>query len=335
MRTTTTKSHQPSICAILLTSETELAVQARQYLQSLEVRNATAETVKDYRYRLTTLLRWCAEHEITRVADITRSVLERYQLHLATTANKKSGQRLSAATRNCYLSAVCKWLHWLFRENLVVRDAADGLKLPTPGRHLPATVFSPSEAECVLRQPDLTKAIGIRDRAMLETLYSTGVRAAELVNLNLNDVDLTQGLIKVLEGKGRKDRLVPIGERALLWLRKYLREVRTVQPAAHEMRLFLGMFGKPLTKRGLSGIARKYVKAAQLGKGGACHVFRHSMATAMLENGADIRYIQEILGHASPSTTQIYTQVSIRKLQEVHRQTHPAQQEASHAAQHR
>jgi integrase/recombinase XerD len=164
----------------------------------------------------------------------------------------------------------------------------------------------------------------VRDRAILETVYSTGVRRSELAGLRRYDLDHERGTVLVRQGKGRKDRVIPIGERALHWVDRYLLEARPrFVSEPDEGFLFLTSHGDPFTPEGMTDVVRKYVRASGVKKPGACHLFRHTMATVMLENGADIRFIQQMLGHAKLTTTEIYTQVSVRKLKEVHRMTHP------------
>jgi len=194
----------------------------------------------------------------------------------------------------------------------------------TATRQLPS-VLSQDEVELVLRQPNVGDPIGVRDRAMLETLYSTGMRRMELLKLKLYDVDRRRGVVTIREGKGKKDRVIPIGERALAWVDKYLNEVRPVIVVEPDDGIvFLTSMGEPFTPNHLSWLASQYVEAARIGKSGACHLLRHTMATLMLEGGADIRFIQEMLGHARLDTTQIYTHVAIRKLKQIHEATHPA-----------
>jgi len=165
----------------------------------------------------------------------------------------------------------------------------------------------------------------IRDRAMLEILYSSGLRRMELLHLKLYDVDQKHGLVTVRQGKGKRDRVVPIGQRALAWLDLYLNSLRPeIAKKPDDGIIFLTSNGVSFTPNHLSWLARQYVKSAAIGKNGACHIFRHTMATLMLEGGADIRYIQAMLGHVRLDTTQIYTHVSIRKLKQVHEATHPA-----------
>lgn len=163
---------------------------------------------------------------------------------------------------------------------------------------------------------------------MLETLYSTGMRRMELIGLKLYDIDVDRGTVMIRQGKGKKDRMIPIGDRALAWIDKYLTEVRPELVAGlDDGVLYLTNLSEPFTPNRLTQLVRNYVQAAGIGKTGACHLFRHTMATLMLEHGADIRFIQEMLGHADVSTTQIYTQVSIRQLKEIHTATHPARLE--------
>lgn len=154
--------------------------------------------------------------------------------------------------------------------------------------------------------------------------YSTGIRRMELINLTVQDIDAERGTVMMRQGKGRKDRMIPIGERALDWTQKYREDVRGVfASGSDDGTLFLTTLGEPFAAGRMTQLVRGYVNAADTGKRGSCHLFRHSMATLMLENGADIRFIQAMLGHAELSTTQIYTQVSIRMLKQIHTATHP------------
>ena len=178
--------------------------------------------------------------------------------------------------------------------------------------------------EAVLALPDLGDPIGLRDWAMMEVLYSTGIRRAELAALRLPDLDVERGTLTVRLGKGKKDRVVPIGERALMWVGRYLDEVRpSLVVPPDRAALFLDKRGASVGLARLTQLMRRYIGRAGLGKTGACHIFRHTMATLMLERGADVRLIQEILGHEELSTTEIYTRVSIGHLKAVHDRTHP------------
>ena len=191
------------------------------------------------------------------------------------------------------------WFRWLVRNNHILHNPASDLDMPKLEKRLPRAVLNEEEAERVMIQPDLRDPLGVRDRAILETFYSTGIRRMELVNLKLYNVDHLRGTLSIWLGKGKKDRVVPIGERALAWVDKYLREARpqlVMEP--DEGTLFLSIEGGPFHLDRMSKLVRDYVEQANLGKSGACHMLRHTMATLMLENGADIRFIQEMLGHS-------------------------------------
>ena len=189
---------------------------------------------------------------------------------------------------------------------------------------LPEATLSAEEAEAVLQGPDVTTVLGVRDRAILEVLYSTAIRRAELIGLRIWDVDHARGTVFVGQGKGARDRHVPIGARALLWVSRYFDLVRPKLVAKETDVLFLSASGEPLCADWLSRTTKAYIAAGAPTKRGSCHLFRHTAATLMLEGGADIRYVSEMLGHAKLDTTALYTRVSIAKLCAVHAATHPA-----------
>ena len=166
--------------------------------------------------------------------------------------------------------------------------------------------------------------VGLRDRAMLETFYSTGIRRTELIHLKLYDVDRERATLTIRQGKGKKDRMIPIGERALAWVEKYLREARpSAGPRTGRRHAVPDAVRRAVSSRRDEQSGAGLYRAGNLGKSGSCHTFRHTMATLMLEGGANLRYIQQMLGHAELSTTEIYTHVAIRKLQQIHAATHP------------
>ena len=256
-------------------------------------------------------------------AQVTRTSLESYQRYLFH-YRKKDGQPLAVASQHSRLAPLKVWFKWLAHRNYISQDPASELELPRVGYKLP-NVLNKEEAELVLRQPKIEEPVGIRDRAILEMLYSTGMRRMELLKLKIYDVDQKHGLVAIREGKGKRDRVVPVGERALFWLGNYLIKVRPgIVRQPDDAVVFLTTAGESFTPNHLSWLARRYVKASEIGKSGACHIFRHTMATLMLEGGADIRYIQAMLGHVRLDTTQIYTHVSIRMLKQIHTATHPA-----------
>ena len=301
-----------------------MAVMLEKFLEWMQVTNYSPRTVENRKLYLSYFIIWAEERGLTRPTEITKPILERYQRFLYH-HRKTDGNPLSFRSQSSRLVPVRAWFKWLARNNHILYNPASELELPRLERRLPKHVLTIRESETVLAVPNITDPLGIRDRAILETLYSTGIRRMEVVGLKIYDLDTDRGTIMVRQGKGKKDRMVPIGKRAISWIQKYLSEVRPrliVDPS--DVTLFLTHLGEGFTVNRLTQMVRQYVDAADIGKRGSCHLFRHTMATLMLENGADIRFIQAMLGHAKLETTQIYTQVSIRKLKEIHEATHPA-----------
>jgi integrase/recombinase XerD len=213
----------------------------------------------------------------------------------------------------------------LARQNYILHNPASELILPRLENRLPKYILTAEEAEHVIRQPDITTPDGLRDRAILETFYPTGMRRMEVANLKLYDIDADRGAVMIRQGKGKKDRYIPIGERALSWINKYMGEARSkLLVSVEDGTIFLTNLGEPYERVQLTTLVRHYLAKSKIGKMGGCHLFRHTVATLMLENGADIRVIQEMLGHAKISTTELYTRVSINLLKQVYLATHPA-----------
>ena len=287
-------------------------------------KNYSAKTVEGRETHLGFFIAWCHERGLTRPQEITKPILERYQRHLFL-RRKKDGNPLSARTQIAFTTPIRAWFKWLARHNHILYNPASELELPRVEKRLPRHILNVKEVEAIMAMPDLVTPLGIRDRAILETLYSTGIRRMELINLKLHDVDAERGTIMIRQGKGKKDRMIPIGARALDWIGKYRDDVRPdFACGADDGTLFLTTLGEAFAPNRMTQMVRDYIDAADTGKRGSCHLFRHTMATLMLENGADIRFIQAMLGHAELSTTQIYTQVSVRQLKAIHTATHPA-----------
>jgi len=298
-----------------------------RFLEWQRVQNYAERTVENREVYLRFFIEWCEDRGLSRPAEITKPIIERYQRYLFH-YRKDNGEPLSVRSQYTRLVPVRAYFKWLAKANHILYNPASEVELPRLEKRLPKHVLSVPEAETILNQPDATTPMGIRDRAILETLYSTGIRRMEVINLHLFDVDFDRGTLMVRQGKGHKDRMVPVGERALAWIAKYRDEGRPhLTGPADDGSLFLTNLGEAFTRSRMTQLVRSYVQAADIGKSGACHLFRHTMATLMLENGADIRFIQAMLGHVSVATTQIYTQVSIRQLKEIHAATHPAKME--------
>ena len=294
------------------------------HLAALTASGYAASTVTGRRAHLDLFATWCDARGVITLETITPAVLERYQ-HWLTGRRTRDGTALSWSTQSNMLTAVRMLLAWATRTKRLVVNPAAELELPRLPSRLPRAVLSVSEAERVLAQPDLTTALGLRDRAILEVLYSTGLRRMELVGLDLADLDAERGVVLVREGKGKKDRLVLIGERAIRWTERYLDQVRHRLVHAREHRaLFISARGTRIRPTRLTERLHRYLVQAGIEKPGSCHVWRHTAATLMHDGGADIRDVQEMLGHAQLSTTQIYTRVSIERLKTVHAKAHPA-----------
>jgi integrase/recombinase XerD len=294
-----------------------------QYLESLLVKGFTEATARTRRKQLESFLVWLTERSIEEPLEVTRPVLERYQRSLFH-HRKKNGEPMGFRSQHHLLVAVRQWFRWMTRANHILHNPASELELPKQGHHLPRHVLSIREAELVLQQPDIREPLGLRDRAILEVLYSTGMRRMEVAGLKLYDMDFDGGTVLIRQGKGRKDRMVPIGRRAIAWVLKYINEARPqLVSEPDDYTIFLTNAGEPLVLEWISHLAHYYVEKAQIGKTGSAHLFRHTMATLMLDGGADIRFIQQMLGHVSLKTTERYTHVSIRKLQKVYEATHP------------
>ncbi len=298
------------------------------YLAAAEAQGYATSTLASRRLHLSQFADWCDARGLLAPDDITPGVLERYRSWLFQ-LRQSDGAPLSWATQANKLTSVRMLLAWATRTKRLTVNPAAELELPRLPKRLPRAVLSISEMERVLAQPDLATALGLRDRAILEVLYSTGIRRMELVGLDCTDLDAERGALLVREGKGKKDRLVPIGERAIQWTHQYLDRVRTLllmrsitAPERHA--LFLSARGRRIRATKLTDRLRQYVVGAGITKPGSVHIFRHTMATLMHDAGADIRDLQEMLGHAQLSTTEIYTHVSIERLKEVHTRTHPA-----------
>lgn len=310
-------------------AETPLEVLMREHLRSLQVQNYSEFTVRGREGHIQFFLDWLKERGVTHPIEVTRPVLERYQRHLFY-YRKTNGEPLSFRSQHARLVPLRVWFRWMTRQNHILHNPASELELPRLGRSLPKVLLSAAEVEHVMNGCDVADPIGLRDRALLETIYSTGMRRLEMVRLKLYDLQLDRGLLLVNQGKGSKDRYVPIGARASAWLRLYIEEARpklAIEP--DDMTVFLTAQGEPFNRDHLTWTVRERIVAANTGKVGACHLLRHTMATLMHENGADIRHIQAILGHEDIRTTQIYTQVAIRALQQIHSATHPAESSAA------
>jgi integrase/recombinase XerD len=303
-----------------------LALWSDAYLESLASRNYSPGTLEGRRDALKAFFAWAAERDLSRAAQITRPILEGYQRWLWK-YTKANGQHLGWSTQRNRLGILKDFFRWITRQNVILHNPASELELPRMEKRLPQDVLTQSEVERLMAVPNVDDPLGVRDRAMLELFYTCGLRRTELCRLELPDLNVERATLHIRQGKGKKDRMVPVGQRALQWLERYLKEARPrLCLDTRTQAFFLTAYGDAFNPDVVSRMVSGWLKAAGLKRKGCCHVLRHTCATLMLENGADIRFIQQLLGHEKLDTTAIYTEVSIKQLQEVHARCHPGAQ---------
>lgn len=302
---------------------TPIEANVEEYLLWMRVHNYADTTISCRRRYLGYFSGFCLQRGIDEAAAVTFELLQSYQRQLFE-HRKQGGQPLTVATQVQRLVPISHFFSWLRRSGHLKINPANDLLMPRPDRRLPEATLSTAEMAALLAQPDLARPLGLRDRAILEVFYSCALRRQELIDLTVPDVDFDRATVFVRCGKGSKDRYVPIGERALFWLRLYLDLARPRFTKQTAGQFFLSSVGTPICPDWLSRKVRRYLRDADIHKKGSCHLLRHSVATLLLEGGADIRYVAEMLGHARLETTQRYTHVSIDRLRTVHTAAHPA-----------
>lgn len=287
-----------------------------EFINYLAVERGLAKnTLESYGRDLRQYYSYLNNDRIDAVNQASRATILAYLEQL-----QSKGRAVSTISRN--LAAIKSYYQFLVRERYLEKDPAANLESPKLEKKLPK-ILTIGEVEELLKQPNSFLPTGMRDKAMLELLYATGIRVSELISLNVSDVNLEMGYIKCY-GKGSKERIVPLGSIAAKCVQEYVTRgrgklVRTYDEPA----LFVNHHGNRLTRQGFWKIIKKYAHEATITKEITPHTLRHSFATHLLENGADLRSVQEMLGHADISTTQIYTQVTKNRLKEVYEKAHP------------
>lgn len=287
-----------------------------QFINFIKFEKGLSEnTINSYRIDLTQYLMFLMINNIEDFNNVT-------DYHISNFLKILAESELSDTTRIRYLSSIKSFHRFLFIEKIVESDVSELIDLPKRKRKLPETLSIP-EIEKILNQPNISTAIGIRDRSILETLYGCGIRVSELINLNKKDIIWESEIIRII-GKGSKERIVPIGSSALFWLDKYIKEIRPkiVKTSLTNEIIYLNQKGGKFSRMGIWKIIKEYSLRAGLDNVHP-HTFRHSFATHLLEGGADLRAVQEMLGHSDISTTQIYTHIDKEFIKEVHKTFHP------------
>ncbi len=293
----------------------------RSYLRHLRLdENCSPETIRAYASDLGEFAA-LLEREIGGGRDADSRKVDRLAVRAFLGELYRRQVKRSTAARK--LAAVRSFFRYLKRQGRIASNPTLGVSTPKQERRLPRQL-SVDEMSHLLEMPDDSTALGARDRAILELLYATGVRVSELTSLDFDDVDLSEGMMRVL-GKGRKERMVPVGSKAIQALKKYLRRRCELEPKAGSGKeaLFLNFRGKRLNVRSVRRLLNQALEAAAIVRKVSPHTLRHSFATHLLDAGADLRSIQELLGHASLSTTQRYTHVSMERLLKTYGKTHP------------
>ena len=296
---------------------TNLSEQVEDYLRYSQVeRGLSNNTITAYRQDLTSFIRFLQKENLTswptKVLDIDAFLAE------------QRDQKKAASSISRLITSLRKFYQWLVRQNIQKLNPMLEIDSPKKRRTLPVAL-TVNEVNKLLQQPDTKKKLGLRDRALLETLYATGIRVSELINLKFTDLHEELRLVKVF-GKGSKERLIPISEVALSWIDSYKEKVRDpliLKIGKNTDFIFLNSRGSSLTRQAVWQIIKHYCKMAGIQKNVTPHTLRHTFATHLLENGADLRVVQEILGHSDISTTQIYTNLSQKHILQVYEKTHP------------
>lgn len=286
------------------------------YLHYLKVERGLSEnTINSYGIDLKLFLEYLRENEIPSFKQVNKEVIVNYMQ-----SEKNNNKANSSILRS--VSSLRKFFQYLAQEKIIEKDPMLLIDTPKKKQHLPQ-VLTKEEVEKLLRSPNTGQVLGLRDRAMLELMYATGLRISEIINLKLEDLHLTMGTLQTL-GKGHKERIVPVGDEAIKWVNRYLEEARPkLLKQKRSNYLFLNFHGNNLTRQGVWKNLKVEVRKAGIQKNITPHTLRHSFATHILENGADLRIVQELLGHADISTTQIYTHLSNKQLADIYNRAHP------------
>lgn len=297
----------------------EVEQKFQEFTLHLRAQNFTEATIQTRAGCMRFFVAYCKKEKVPSLTQITSAFMESYVRHLHS-YRQKNGAEFSTARKRNLLISLNIFFEYLWDRQEILINPMDKILLMKKERNLPKSIFSRKEIVRILNAPDTLRYSGLRDRAILELLYATGLRANELISLKIYDIDQAKQTVFVRKGKMQKDRFVPLGNRALKWVRSYITFARkNYQSFVESDVLFLDLYGKPVKPHTLDRLILKYKNQAKVTKRGKSHTFRHAMATHMLEGGADVRYVQEMLGHSSVETTQIYTHVAQNELRAKYR----------------
>jgi integrase/recombinase XerD len=302
-----------------------LAHRYRQHLQLINYSPKTLTSLEVYFHRFSEFL---AEKKIEDVRTVTTAVFQDFQAWLFYQPTVRGTAR-TIASQNRVLSSIRSFFGFLMQEGYLAHNPAQDVRLAKEPDALPRNILTPEEARRFIEAPDTQTLIGYRDRTLLEVLYSTGIRKTELRNLTVDDVNLEEELLRVNKGKGSKDRVVPLSGIACQFLENYLKAIRPELLKGHQTnKLFISIRdGRPIGEHGVKYLIDTYARQLRLKKHVTCHLWRHSCATHLLKNNANLRHVQEMLGHKSLATTERYLRLTITDLKEAHQKFHPREQQ--------
>lgn len=308
--------------------DTHFEVLTNRYMESLRIRNFSERTIEVNEGYLRTFFQYLEGRKMTDLTAVTETDLTAYQRELFYRPTYKGTAR-TPTSLNRALIAVKGLYRFLKAEGVVVRDPSVAVELARRPEELPRNILTPKEAKKIIERPDIATRIGYRDRTMLEVLYSTGLRKNELRKLKVEDVKLEEGLLFVRQGKGGKDRVVPLGRLACKFLENYIKAIRPeVLRDKQYPELFLSSWGRPIGEGTVRWVVEKYAKLSGVKKHVTCHLWRHTCATHLVQNRANLRHVQQMLGHRSLATTERYLSLTITDLKEAHARFHPREKEA-------
>lgn len=291
-----------------------LVIEFKEYLK---IKNYSEASIKTYWHNIINFLIWTEEVLDKRVKEITKDHIAQYHKHLT-----DKNYSPSSVQRNMY--SLKRFFAWLEEKTYILINPMEDMVMGRVKQSIPV-VLTEKEINKILDQPNTSRMYGIRDKAILEVFYSTGIRLSELINLTIFDIDTQAGFLRVNKGKFSKDRFTPLTKAAIWWLKEYINKVRKrlTKKYPKQQTLFLSIQGNKMTPGTISALIRNYTKQAGIKKKVTAHTFRHTFATHLLENGADIFKVQKLLGHVWASTTQRYTKVHPKRIKDQHKTYHP------------
>jgi integrase/recombinase XerD len=292
-----------------------MEVLVQKFINFLERdKRLSLNTLQSYKRDIEQYITYLLEMNLNNISNTNKATIIAYLLHL-----QKKGRATSTISRN--LASIRSFYQYIAKNKMIEQDPTAELESPKVQKKLPQ-ILSTQEVELLLEQPKCVDLKGYRDKAMLELLYATGIRVSELISLNMSDINIDMGFIKC--NKGSRERMIPIGSIAISALKEYINKARGLLiQSSDEKALFVNINGRRLTRQGFWKIIKQYKNQAKINKDITPHTLRHSFAAHLLENGADLRSIQEMLGHSDISSTQIYAQIAKNKIKEIYKKTHP------------